>query len=467
MTPTALVVLSALAAQPSFNGWLSERATFTRVRDDALLSTADVPAIDLLSEANVQARARLLDEALLLSVDASAFLSASTGFMDYDPDVGAVVGVGDDPLAVRVRPFVVFAEAYAQLSPIDHLVLTAGKRRVVWGPGMMASATDVLNPPRDPTDPSSQREGAVLVAIDAPFETFTLTAMALPLVLEEHAGIPAQLLVDDDDDVRYAAVLRAYALVFDADVNAWLVQSNLWDDGREDQTRFMATGSKTIFDVHEVHAEVALKRGSGRLHPNDECLPEELDVFACAAGGVPLFEAKRADEDRLHLDFLVGWRWMLDDESMIAAEWLYQSDGLLPAEHDDFTALIDTIGRLQRDGLAPPGVGAPGSTSASASSAPQRFDARFVRRHHVFASYTKPRIAEDFTVSGTIIVAPEDLTSLVAASASWSAQEWLTLSLSGYAPIVSPLSFVDDELIGEYDLVPFAGRVIAEAKVWF
>lgn len=459
----ALALLAATAGDPpSFHGFLSERLTLTHPRADAPLSTAGLDVVEALTEANLQGRARLLDERLLVAVDASAYLSLGAVHADYDEDVDALVGVGD-PSRVDARPFVVFSEAFASLEPLDHLVLTAGKRRVVWGPGFAASATDVLMPPRDPTEPSSQREGALLVAVDAPFPTFTLTAMFLPKVLDEVAGLPRVLYVDElRDELRYAAVLRGYALVLDADVNAWVVHSNLWDDDRQDQLRAMATFARTIFGAHGVHLEGQLKRGSGRRYANDECLPEDLDLLACMRGGTPILEQKRADEDRVHLELLAGWRFMFDDDAVLSAEWLYQSDGLGAEEFEDLVLLQRKVGALQRAGLRGPALG-----GERGGGTPLKLAPTFLRRHHVFASWTKPRIADDFALGATWIVAPEDGTSIAAAQGQWSAREWLTLSLSAYAPLPSPLRALDEDFVGEADLAPFSARVVAEARVWF
>lgn len=54
------------------------------------------------------------------------------------------------------------SEAYLDAPLQDGFRLLLGKKRIVWGAGLAFNPTDVLNPPKDPTDPTFQRAGAWL-----------------------------------------------------------------------------------------------------------------------------------------------------------------------------------------------------------------------------------------------------------------------------------------------------------------
>lgn len=461
-----LLVLEA----PTFNGSVGARATVTAPSGDALLSTRDQALAQLLLDANLQSKAPLFDDSLVLTLDASAFVPLQTGFVDANLD-GALEGVDDHDTGAR--PFLVFSEGYASWEPMDHLVLTFGKKRVVWGPGMIFNPTDVLNPPRDPTDPASQRAGVLLAKVDVPFELFTVTGVFAPALLEETAGIPSAAFswdatrLGEDDDRHWAAALRGYALVFDTDVNAWVVVSNLYNgDAGEDfenHARLMLTVSRNIFTIHEVHAEVVLEQGSTRRFANDDCVDDNRAFLTCLFTRTELLEQPLLTSDRILPRILVGWRPMLDDGSMFSVEYYYQADGMSADEHAAMKDTLRRVGALQRQGLLPATLDAALGSGRSTSALPNRASFSPVRRHYVLATAQKPQVLDDFTLSGTLIVGAEDVSGLASASVLWSAAEWLNLSLIGIAPIPSLL----DPGNGEFDGAPFNARVLFEARAFF
>ena len=102
---------------------------------------------------------------------------------------------------------------------------------------------DLLNPPKDPTDPSLQRAGAWLARVELPTERFTVSLVAAARVLEEYGGVPSRLAVypsydpRDDGQVHVAGAARIYALVADTDVNVEYVFTNLYNDAFRNKSR--------------------------------------------------------------------------------------------------------------------------------------------------------------------------------------------------------------------------------------
>lgn len=490
-----LPLLLLLPAGLELNGSVAERAQATVPSEDSLMSTRELPILLSLSEVNAQVKGGLLDDKLRLGVDASAFLTVQGGYADRDPESGQLVAVDSDDQVVPPDPFVTLSEWWLSAEPIPHLMLTAGKKRTVWGSGQMMSPSDVLNPPRDPTDPALQRAGFLQVRADVAFESWTATALFAPAVLRTAHGLPADILVDDDEELHYAAALRGYALVFDTDINLWLVWSNLYGDAFENHPRVAFSLSRNVFMEHEVHADVLIEQGSSRPYIEPDCVGGPLALFRCARAGTPIADDVLLEEDLVLPKILVGWRWMPPDGSMWTAEYLYQADGMIKSEYDDLKEIAVLAGQAQRSGMGAPGA-PPGASSSSSAEAPVRVSFAPQRRHYLLLSWLKPQVADDFTLQAAAIIPVEDLSVLASGSVSWQAQEWLTLSVLGFLPVPSPamLSYgTDDDPLGalyedvdpdwrgwfprgatveggphgDFDGSPFVARVMFEARAYF
>ncbi len=499
---------AALAADGAeINGYVSERLQGTMPSAASLMSTADVPMLQSLTEASALGRLRLLDDRLTILVDASAFITWQGGYADREADGSDLRSVDDHD--VPADPRMVFSEAYVRLQPIEHLDITVGKRRVVWGTGMAFNPSDVLNPARDPTDASLQRAGVPLVMVEAPFEGFGLSALFAPGVLEESAGIPSTLFAwpdvppreslaspssDPRDEIlHYAAAIKGSAFVGDTDVNVWATVLNGYGaDPREASPRLSLSLSRVFFEIHELHFEGMVQAGSDRLSADPECLSgidgADSDDHAAAlgrclfAGRSPLRRAS-LDDDDLRPRWIVGTRSMFDDESMLSVEWLYQADGLTQDALQDVFTLQGVVGDMSRTGTVP-ATALFGAEATTGQGAPTRLAVTPLRRHHAVVSWQRPHIMDDFTVTATALLALEDLSSIVSGNVSWQTTEWLTLSLWGFLPTPSlPRALaaagmdgaesvlwpvvVDGDLYGEFDTAPFAGRLMFEARAWF
>ncbi len=499
----------ALAADGAeINGYLSDRLQGTVPSTASLMSTADLPMLQSLTEASALGRLRLLDDRLTVLVDASAFITWQGGYADREADGAHLVGVDDHD--VPADPRMVFSEAYVRLQPIEHLDITIGKRRVVWGTGMAFNPTDVLNPARDPTDASLQRAGVPLVMVEAPFAGFGLSALFAPGVLEERNGLPSALLSwpdvppreslgvgaspDPRDEIlHYAATIKGSAFVEDTDVNVWATVLNGYGtDPREASPRLSLSLSRVFFEIHELHFEGMVQAGSDRLSADSRCLSDvdgattddhATAIARCAVDGRTPLRRAWLDDDDLRPRWIVGSRSMFDDESMLSIEWLYQADGLTRDELQDVFTLQGVVGDLSRAGTMSP-TALFGTEPSTGQGAPTRLAVTPLRRHHAVVSYQRPHLLDDFTITATALLALEDLSGIVSGNVSWQTTEWLTLSLWGFLPTPSlPRALdamgvdgaqdvlwpvvVDGTPYGEFDTAAFAGRVMLEARAWF
>lgn len=498
------LLLSWLVHDTEITGYVSERLQVTAPSVSSPSSTQDLPQLQSLTEGSALLKLRLLDERLTLVVDGSVFVTAQGGYADKDVDTGALVAV--DEHDVPADPRVVFAEAYARFSPFEHLDITVGKRRVVWGTGTSFNPTDVINPARDPTDASLQRTGVPLVMLEAPFPGMAFSAFFAPATLQEVAGVPTALMAwpdvvpketlqneavfpdPRDEQLHWAAAVRGYALIADTDVNVWgLLLNRYGSDPRENSAR-LAMSLSHVFDIHEVHFEGLLQQGSDKVRVTRECLSNtgtnDDDVGAlatCVATGVVPISRDRVDSTDATVRFLAGTRSMFGDGTTVSVEWLYQSDGLMPEEWQDLATLQTRVGDLTRRGTFDPSALSVGQDT---TGQPLRLAVTPFRRHHVILGYSRPQIFDDFTITATSITAVEDLSSIVTASLAWQTTQWLQLSVWGFVPVPSLArvldaagvdggndvlwpAIVDGTAVGEYDAVPFSARGVLEARVWF
>ena len=493
------------------NGYGMVRAQVTVPSDRSLVSTRDLAMIQLLPEANLQLKLNVLDDKLRFTSDTSAFGGFALGYSDRATGTYTLLPVADHDVPA-FRPRFVISEAYGQWEVGEHLNITVGRKRVVWGTGQTVNPTDIINPPRDPSDPAFQRTGAWMLRVESPWELFTLTALVAPSVLTSNHGIPqamlfyppyasnetvrAPMLFPDarDTEPHFVAALRGYTLLWDTDINLWLLGSHRPSaaDNLDTRPRFAASLSRTVFTSYELHFEGIVTPGSARQYAVSECVASDQAALMCIASGKSLVEQRHKDSWRMMPRFLVGTRTLLPDESILVVEYLYQHDGMKPEEFSDAMRLQQRIGNATRataGGFNP-------NTSSQAGDLPVRFSFDPLRRHYLFVSWNKMQVLDDFTFLVTSITALEDLSSLLTGAIQWTPEQWLMLSVFGFLPVPgagrisswlpgNPLQaledkasgrfkswvpagvLLDNERYGEYDATPFAGRVVTEVRVFF
>jgi hypothetical protein len=339
---------------------------------------------------------------------------------------------------------------------------------------MAFNPTDLINPPKDPTDPSLQRAGAYMVQVEVPLEKYAFTLLASPAVLKQQSGLPQAVLAwpkwdRQDTELHYLVAARAYALVADADVNLMLFHSNLYGDAFENKTRLGFSFSRYFFTDYELHVEGLVGFGSARRYPAGECLEDRFSVLRCALTRQPFFTAKRLQEEKLRPRILAGTRYMFGDESLLSVEYLYQSDGLKPEEFQEYVNGLSLLRVAREFGVDPSLVDPRGSGDVGL---PQKFSFEPLGRHYAFISYQKPKIRDDFTFNVVVMASLQDLSGLISPSLSWSATEWMTLTLSGFVPWAGPKRFAatvpeSDVKVSEFGLLPIEYRGLLQARLFY
>jgi len=442
---------------PEINGYLSNRLAYSHVNTSGLISTRDLPSLLELLEANMQLRVNLGNKQNFIYADASLFYQGGWLFHTDGTDRLTLNSDHDIP---ALHPFFVPSEIYLSLSARPWLNFLVGKKRIIWGSGLAFNPTNLLSPAKDPTDPNLQRAGSWVARVELPFEKVTFTTLFAPQALYTEAGIPYAMMrypsyqpTDStqlrDNATHYLAAGRVYALLGDADVNLMYFFSNHYQDDFKKKSRLGVSFARYFFTDYEFHVDALLSRGSARKFA--------CDPGAAGCGDSQSFAPTKLESKTFYSRVLVGTRRQFADESLLSLEYYYQGDGYTDSEFSRAVQLM--VGNTTSTGGGDQG-----------SALPQRFSFDPMRRHYLFASYSKPRIFDDWTVGAVLIAGLRDLSGLLSPSVSWSTKEWLTLALYGYLPIhglgVGEVT-ANNRKVSEYSLMPFDYRVLFEARVYY
>lgn len=470
--PLLCLLFSAEALAAEANGYLDLRAQYTRSRPGGLIPADDLPHQSALLELNLQARHPLAERSLV-SGDLSLIGQLAGDFRGLDAQGANVALPPRDVLATH--PLVSLNELYLSLEALPELTFLLGKKRLVWGSGLAFNPTDLLNPPKDPTDPTFQRSGSYLARVEVPLEKFAFTFLAAPMVTEQDNGLPFRLLTYPDWDQRdtqyhYLLAARAYALWADADLNLMLFFGNRFPDAFERKARLGASFSRVFFTDYEAHFELLLQSGSARDGVSSECVENAAAVLRCLSQGTPLVSKPGLSDPTLLPRVLLGGRKMFADDSLFSLEYLYQADGYDRAQFQALVDGLDLLREARQLGAPLPALPLPGA--ASAEGVPQKLAFEPLSRHYLFLTYQKPRLREDFTLSATLIANLQDLSGLVSPSLSWSAREWLTLTAAFFAPFTAPTELDAQvkrtgERVSEYSLAPMRYRALLQARAHY
>jgi hypothetical protein len=279
-----LALLAASGAQAAeVNGYLSSRTSFTRARLGGLLSADDLPQLSSLLEGNVQLKQNYLPRGFLYG-DLSLLTQMAGLYAGLDAS-GNETALEEHDVKLT-HPVVALNELYLSHEVRPWLNLRLGKKRVSWGSGFAYNPTDLLNPAKDPTDPTFQRAGSYLAEMELSSETLAFTLLASPAVLKQESGIPYQFLTYprwdlQDDQAHYQLAARAYALVGNADVNLMLFYGNRYRDAFENKVRFGASFSRYFFTDYELHVEALFQSGSARDYVAPDCVADLAGALSC------------------------------------------------------------------------------------------------------------------------------------------------------------------------------------------
>ncbi len=449
----ALLVSLLLSQAVTTTGFLDSRTTSAMTQRDG------APGLTELVEGNVT-----------LKVDAHERFKVFTDLSLFWQQAFYVHG-GDRDLPAA-RPQVVVAEAYVDAPLQDHFRLLVGKKRIVWGAGLAFNPTDIVNPPKDPTDPTFQRAGAWLAQAEWGYEKVAVSVVVAGAVTRQYAGLPTALIfhpaqeayevtrgwVPDtrDDEAHLAVMARLYLLLADTDVNLIYGYTNLYNDAFRKKSKVGFSLSRVLGNL-EVHAEGLLYTGAARLEANADCVEAPM---ACAAQGVPVVSRPAVDAEWMNARVIVGGRYQFEDSSFLAAEYYFNGEGHDAARYGD----------LARLAVSQPMVAQQLLQGATDPGTPQKFAFEPLRRHYAVVQYQKPQVFDDFTLGLSALIGLEDLSTQFVPMVQWMPKEWLQFTLAAYLPIAGVPDWgvrIGGVDYGQLTLSPQLTRVMLQARAFF
>lgn len=470
-------------------GFLDSRTTFGRVAVNRLLPSNDLARLANLTEGNIQLKLHWAKSAMAL-VDAS-FLYQRGGMFLANDGAGNAVNPGDHDVP-GLRPAAILSEMYATYEFGDHFNVTLGKKRVSWGSGLALSPADLLNPAKDPTDPTMQRAGSWLVRAEMPLDTFTFSLVAAGKVTRQFGGVPQSLVFypdnvltpsydasgtagadGSDNRPHFALAARAYALLAETDINAFYYMTQMYNDAFEYKNRGGLSLSHVFFNAVELHMEGIVQQGSSKLYFDSKCVDGGLtSVVGCLSqGSLPAERNKLADSD-WRTKVLFGARYMFGDAASLTLEYYYNGEGYSPAEFDSYMRGVDLRRQAAAQNLPIPTnlLGNFGFAPSDPGS-PQKFAFDPLRRHYALLSYQQAQIADDWTVMAVGILGLGDFSGTIAPQVLWSVREWLTLSVGAFVTLPGIASrggiTIGNEGFTEYNAQPSIFRAFGSGRLYF
>ncbi|MFZ9521691.1 MAG: hypothetical protein ACO3A4_14570 [Silvanigrellaceae bacterium] len=300
--------------QPRLSEWRSHgllRIDLADPRLDEKLISPEVAGQTGLLDFNLTGK-RQLFEGLTFQADVDAFARRSWNFSKRDPQTRAVVTTQGDTsenpaYRMALNEFYLNGEALAGYQYV------VGKKRILWGTGFAANPTDLLNPTKNPLDPTYERRGAWLMQAEHVQENQTFAFLFAPMVLEDKNTLPTDFShfrdADGERRAHYLFGTRWYRLLGGADVNFMAFYSERFKGDNAGTWKGGASWSQILEAIHkqlEGHGEVIIQRGSSRPNP---------------------FGESRLGVDEFYIKSLLGIRYDFENESSLVLEILHQGDG--------------------------------------------------------------------------------------------------------------------------------------------
>lgn len=412
-------------------GYVDSRTTAAWTQFDG------TPGLTELAEGNVQLKVTPHEKVKFVS-DTSLFWQ------------GAWLIQGGERELPNYRPTIVVSELYADLPLQEHFRILVGKKRIVWGSGLAFNPTDVLNPPKDPTDPTFQRAGSWLAEAEWGFEKIALSAVIAGRATQQFAGLPTALVWDKNDRAdHWAFTARLYLLLADIDLNLIYAFTNQYNDAFSNKSRGGISLSR-VFGQLEVHGEAMLYSGSSRITVNP----------SCAARGCAIAERRDLDASYVNAQALVGARWQFDSGAFVSAEYYFNGEGQPYGDFKNLATLALSNPALAQQAIL--GTVDPGT--------PQKFTLNAFRRHYLATQVSVPQLWDDWTLGGAAIVGLDDLSMQLVPQVQWMPWEWLQLTAAAYIPIAGLEREgveVNGTYYGQFTLSPFQTRLMFQARAFF
>ncbi len=307
------------------------------------------------------------------------------------------------------KGLVLINEAYVDLHAAGSVYLLVGRRRIIWGSGIAANPTDLLNPPVNPLDLEQQRTGAFLLPLlEVTTPWLTISALASPKVTTNSWALPTDLSVP-----HMIVGGRVYALVEGTDVTLMY-----FHDDQVSRSYGGLNLSRFLGDHLELHFEGLVGQGPAQPPPFPE-IPQ------CGPAPTTPFQNVMAS-------LITGGRYDLSDQSFVSAEYYFNGNGFdakgfsaLVAEEPCIAAALQTFqpGPLN-SATAPNPVGHP-------------IDPLFLmlRQHYAVLTFQRPHLTpelfEALSIGSAAVISLEELSVIAQVRLAYSFGEAVSVGVTG------------------------------------
>lgn len=247
-------------------------------------------------------------------------------------------------------------EAYIDINFNNRMMLRTGKQRTIWGTGMAWNPSDVLNPPKDPTDPVEQKEGILSTKFDIPLggKWGILQSPAFTAVL-----VPKVVGPDVFATNRSQGALKFYFLTGGFDLH--LISSFVEDK----KPVFGLATSGVLFDVLELHGEAIFQKSAERYY---------------VASDKQIYQSK-LNSNNTFSKWLIGARYTLPREIVFLTEYYHTDEGYNNNEMQNYFDFLRSGGR------------------SKLSLLPQRD----LRKNYIFVNWSRSNLWDTFNMSSRIL----------------------------------------------------------------
>lgn len=337
-----------------------------------------------------------LQDLIIATGDMSADQTSSPGVPIPGAAGGAFVRRAQERLLVN--------ELYLNAQVPDWLAMTLGKRRMFYGSAFTWSPMDVINPPRNPLEPTLLREGSYNLTLDLiHFSAATLSFLYKPYIQESGRGLPESI-----DFAKNLSLLRVYTNQFETDIN--LV--GYLNQGRP----YLGLSLARYVDVIELHLETFWQQGRPTY------LVKPTDSTELYADQLPPYQVGQfeLENGKPYGDILVGGTYTLDDSSFLIVEYLHRMTGMNQAEYDayrdvtrymqeemsaDVLALVSSSSELDEEAQAEVQAGWLGLLG----NAPYMYQEAYLRKNYMGITFMKSKLMDLFEPKLSLIMNLDDL----------------------------------------------------------
>ncbi len=286
-------------------------------------------------------------------------------------------------------------ELYLSWSVNSHWDVTAGKKILKWGTGYAWTPTGVLDPqrdPRDPTDRLSQYVGRELVEVRGTYGSHNFTAV----YSSPHLFSKLQTRRREDQwAIKYNSLVRKldYSLIASF-------------GGEQTANRYGANATYVIGQALELHGELIAQRGSRLSYPMPIALENPRVTFA-----YPPYALLKEHDDRVFCKALIGANYTFPSGWNLVVEYYRDRQGLSAIERqrlDSFVQYNEEQSRLEA-GWDPSKINLPAANLLWTLQGIGGFNRS---QDYFFARVARDRLANRWNIENIAIIGLHDGSSI-------------------------------------------------------